>query len=223
MTTEFGRRLKQARKHAGFTQKQLAPRVGMSQSNLSELETIAHESGKTPQLAEACGVNAFWLATGVGQMLDEASTVMREPRPSWDFVHPPEGGTGSRGRGMSLAQELSLRKNSNEPVVLDWSQTLIGDLPPRFSLTILDDSMVLLDPPPSMRPGDLAIFSPATSATPGAIVLVADQHDNVYIRRYAQRTPGRWQAIARNDAYQSLDSAADQLRILAVQVGGLWA
>lgn len=42
----------------------------MSQSNLSELETVAFESGKTAQIARACGVNAYWLATGEGKMLD---------------------------------------------------------------------------------------------------------------------------------------------------------
>lgn len=70
MATDFGSRVAQARKHAGFTQKQLAPLVGMSQSNLSELETIAFESGKTVQIACRCNVNACWLATGEGNMLD---------------------------------------------------------------------------------------------------------------------------------------------------------
>lgn len=69
MTTDFGQRVAAARKHAGLTQKQLAPRVGMSQSNLSELETVAYESGKTAQIAHHCGVNAYWLATGEGDML----------------------------------------------------------------------------------------------------------------------------------------------------------
>lgn len=70
MTTDFGRRLKAARKKAGLTQKQLAPLAQMSQSNLSELETIAHGSSKTPHLAKVCGVNAHWLATGEGEMED---------------------------------------------------------------------------------------------------------------------------------------------------------
>jgi len=69
MTTEYGKRLKLARKHAGLTQKELAPMSGMSQSNLSELETISHRSGYTTQLAQACGVDPHWLATGDGEML----------------------------------------------------------------------------------------------------------------------------------------------------------
>lgn len=69
MATDFGKRVAAARKRAGYTQKELAPLVGMSQSNLSELETVAFESGKTAQIAWACGVNAHWLATGEGPML----------------------------------------------------------------------------------------------------------------------------------------------------------
>ena len=67
--TEFGARIRLARKHAGLTQTQLAPRVGMSQSNLSDLETVCHSSGMTIQIAAACGVNPHWLATGEGEML----------------------------------------------------------------------------------------------------------------------------------------------------------
>jgi len=67
--SEYGSRLKQARAHANLTQKQLAAKVGMSQSNLSELEISAQGSAMTPQLAAACNVNVHWLATGAGDML----------------------------------------------------------------------------------------------------------------------------------------------------------
>lgn len=85
MSTDFGKRLKAARKHAGLTQKQLAPLVPMSQSNLSELETVAYGSTFVPQLARVCGVNAHWLATGEGEMLGEAE----QERP------PPQSSLGS--------------------------------------------------------------------------------------------------------------------------------
>lgn len=68
MGTDYGKRLKKARKHAGFTQKQLGPMVGMSQSNLSDLENTAYSSGYTAQLAAACNVDAQWLAVGDGEM-----------------------------------------------------------------------------------------------------------------------------------------------------------
>lgn len=222
MTTDFGRRLKLARKHAGLTQKELAPMAGMSQSNLSELETVAHESGKTAQLAAACGVDAHWLATGDGMMVRGPGLVLVEPYGNWMQTHQPSGGIHMGARGMSLAHELSEARPSNVPVLFDWSQILKSPLPARFMLELLDDAMAVSDPP-SMRPGDFAMFAPASVASPGDVVLIADMDDNVYVRRFQQRTPGRWIAVARNDAYVALDSERDGLRILAVQIGGLWA
>ena len=63
-------RVKQARNHAGLTQKELADKVGIAQTAISQLE-----SGKTQrstylfQIADACGVSAVWLAAGVGGMI----------------------------------------------------------------------------------------------------------------------------------------------------------
>lgn len=80
MATDFGKRLRAARKSAQLTQAQLAKRVGMSQSNLSELERDAYGSGMTMQLATACGVNPAWLATGDGQMLPQESISTQAPQ-----------------------------------------------------------------------------------------------------------------------------------------------
>ncbi|PIK77137.1 helix-turn-helix transcriptional regulator [Pseudomonas sp. 382] len=63
-------RIKAARSHANLTQSQLAEKVGIAQTAISQLE-----SGKTQrstylfQIAEACGVSATWLVTGMGGML----------------------------------------------------------------------------------------------------------------------------------------------------------
>ena len=63
-------RIKKARKHAGFTQSELAELVGIAQTAISQLE-----SGKTlrstylVQIAKACSVNSLWLASGEGEML----------------------------------------------------------------------------------------------------------------------------------------------------------
>lgn len=81
MTTAFGSRIKRARTHAGFTQKQLAAASGVRQSTLSELETIAHRSSFTAQIAAACRVNAHWLATGENEenWLDATATPPAPP------------------------------------------------------------------------------------------------------------------------------------------------
>lgn len=71
MATEYGNRLKAARKHAGFTQERLRDITGVPQSTISSAERDGHGSAETPVYAKACGVSAMWLATGEGEMIAE--------------------------------------------------------------------------------------------------------------------------------------------------------
>lgn len=66
--TEFGERLFKARKHARFSQSDLAEKVGLRQSAIHEAETTGQGTTKTVQIAEVLGVRAQWLAEGVGPM-----------------------------------------------------------------------------------------------------------------------------------------------------------
>lgn len=68
--TEFGSRVIQARKHAKLTQHGLSAATGIKQSTIAEMEVSGQSSLMTPQIAKACGVDAYWLATGDGSMLE---------------------------------------------------------------------------------------------------------------------------------------------------------
>lgn len=58
-------RIKQARKQAGLTQKDLAQRVGVSQPVISQLENGENlQSVHLLAIAKACGVDSDWLASG---------------------------------------------------------------------------------------------------------------------------------------------------------------
>jgi phage repressor protein C with HTH and peptisase S24 domain len=66
---EFKDRLKIARKHARLTQIELAHKVGLDQTSISNLERGKSQgSNFTAQIASACGVSAIWLADGKGEM-----------------------------------------------------------------------------------------------------------------------------------------------------------
>lgn len=80
MATEYGNRLKQARKYAGFTQQALSAKTGIAQSTISTAERQGHGSPDTPVYAAACGVNALWLATGDGNMVPSGN----RPPQTWD-------------------------------------------------------------------------------------------------------------------------------------------
>lgn len=64
-SSTFGERLKECRRAIKMTQPQVAKRVGMSQTNLSELENNKYPTSSfTPALASLYGVEAMWLSEG---------------------------------------------------------------------------------------------------------------------------------------------------------------
>jgi transcriptional regulator with XRE-family HTH domain len=79
MATEYGSRLKQARKHASLTQIELSKKTGVPQSTISTAEREGYGSGETPVYARACGVNGLWLGTGEGDMLASTDAVDADP------------------------------------------------------------------------------------------------------------------------------------------------
>jgi transcriptional regulator with XRE-family HTH domain len=68
----IGARVREARKAAKLTQQQLAAKVGIQQSTLSELENgESAGTGYVATMAAVLGVSALWLETGKGpQKLD---------------------------------------------------------------------------------------------------------------------------------------------------------
>jgi transcriptional regulator with XRE-family HTH domain len=72
MRSEFGKRLVQAREDAGLSQEELCRLAGMAQSTLATAESSGSGSRNTAQLARACGVSAYWLATGEGKATESA-------------------------------------------------------------------------------------------------------------------------------------------------------
>ncbi|HEJ5564191.1 XRE family transcriptional regulator [Pseudomonas aeruginosa] len=74
-------RVKQARKHADLTQRELAAAVGVSQPVISQLEGGENlQSVHLLKIASICGVNPLWLSEGEGEMLEEAEeTQAQEP------------------------------------------------------------------------------------------------------------------------------------------------
>jgi len=65
----IGERVRQARESAGLTQSELCRRIAMKQPSLSELERgMSKTTSHVLEIAKACGVNPYWLQTGVGDM-----------------------------------------------------------------------------------------------------------------------------------------------------------
>ncbi len=81
--TTFGARLRSSRKQAKLTQKDVAKRIGMSQSLLSELENDEYPTSVfTIQLAHLYKVSARWLAEGKGSREISAAEMLDDERVS---------------------------------------------------------------------------------------------------------------------------------------------
>ncbi|VXA53950.1 conserved hypothetical protein [Acinetobacter proteolyticus] len=68
-------RLKEARKKAKKSQKDVVAAVGITQSALSQLETgLVSSSSHLPSIANFLGVDAYWLQTGLGSATPKESS-----------------------------------------------------------------------------------------------------------------------------------------------------
>lgn len=75
----FADRLRSTRERRGFTQADLARRLGLTRAAISQLESTDTKSVRGDNLfplADALGVNARWLMTGKGDPGDRADTVV---------------------------------------------------------------------------------------------------------------------------------------------------
>lgn len=82
--TPFGERLFLARRQKGLTQRQVSDQVGISASNLAELEQTGAGSAFTVALALLYSVNPVWLALGDGPMTGGL------PAPDWLVALTPD-------------------------------------------------------------------------------------------------------------------------------------
>jgi transcriptional regulator with XRE-family HTH domain len=109
--THYGERLYLARTHANLTQRSLADKVGLSQSNINGLEKTGQGSAKTARIAQVCGVRVEWLADGKGPMLDTdaevpgAARTVASEKVAHRLVGQP-GGTDYRTIALTLAAAL---------------------------------------------------------------------------------------------------------------------
>lgn len=76
MPTDYGQRLKLARKRAGVSQVDLVRIAGCSQGNVSKVERSENGVGSefTVHFAIALNISALWLATGQGEMTETELT-----------------------------------------------------------------------------------------------------------------------------------------------------
>ena len=182
MLMEFKDRLKAARKHAGLNQAELATRIGVQQTSISDLERGKSKSTSfSTQIAHELGVSALWLATGKGEMV---ATEVGDVRASYDANTAP------------AAQPLRYHRY---PVVSEvqagWFAECIVPYPagmeerhettdydakgPAFWLEVTGDSMTApAGVKPSVPEGTLVLVDTGIEPAPGKLVVAQLDESN---------------------------------------------
>lgn len=155
---ELKDRIKAARAHANLTQGQLALKVGMDQTSISNLERGKSQGTSfIAQIASACGVSALWLADGSGDMLNTGGNVLPGPPITSPTRRIEIVGTAQLGN-----DGYWLGLDNAEGWVESWSRDEDA-----YALRLKGDSMA-----PAIRSGWIAVCEPNHRLVPGEYVMV---------------------------------------------------
>lgn len=179
MNSDYGLRLREARKHAGLTQVGLSKLTGIPQSTISTAERLGHGSAETPIYAKACGVDAHWLATGEGVMLPAAAAqVLRVSGQAADRVEAMASMGAVPLISWVQAGSWSDVADPFQPGDADeWLPCPVAHGPRCYAVRVRGDSMNNPGARPSYSDGDIIFVDPDRRANHGDRVIVRlDDH-----------------------------------------------
>ena len=157
-------RIQMARKQAKLTQKELADRVGISQTAVHKLECgRSRSSRRTVTIALTCGVDPIWLDTGRGEMLLGGATPGMDQA---EFARASEEGEIYRApifARLPLISWEEANKYCEEAAesfhpkdVESWIPVAPRSSDRTFAVRVPDDSME-----PEFQEGEIIIVDPA--------------------------------------------------------------
>lgn len=225
MTTEYGKRLKTARKHAKLTQMQLSEKTGIPQSTISTAENLGNGSADTTIYATACGVNAHWLATGEGEMTwlniqpGALAHITREHGPMPDTPNVTElDPQRTRVPLISWIQagELSDVVDLFHPgEAVQWEDALKSK-PGRssYALMVEGDSMVSATGAHSFPPGTVLIVDPERGTNAGDYVIAKDVQTQKATFKQLTTDGSRWYLKPLNPQYPTIEIDDPAMRVI---------
>lgn len=209
-------RLKEARKKAKKSQKDVVDAIGITQSALSQLETGAvSSSSHLPAIARFLNVDSYWLQTGEGEMLTNSSQdsgfnnvsfdvpTLRKI-PLLDFVQAGIfhecGYDGINPKGESYTTY-----ESNKPECV-------------FSLEVSGLSMT-----PDFNPGDKLVVDGSKAPYPGCYVIAQNGSHEATFKKYravGYDEHGRetFELVPLNPDFPTMCSTQQEIRIIGVIV-----
>lgn len=186
MTTDFGKRLKEARKHAGLTQAQLAKKVGIGQSTIAELERSGNGSSYVSTMAVTMRVSPLWLEKGTGEMLDgiHQQPIDLENNPDYPSIRRVKFklSAGATGFGVEYQDE------EGNPLVFrrEWYEQNGYNPDCLLATTVGNGSME-----PGLFDGDTVIVNTAQTEPKDGRVFAVNYEGELVIKRMV-RDDGQW-------------------------------
>ncbi|QPI65855.1 LexA family protein [Vreelandella venusta] len=183
---EFKDRLKKARKLAGLNQAELAKKIGVQQTSISDLERGKSKSTSfSTQMAHELGVSALWLATGKGEMVPSAvssvsdSNVSMAPTPMRYYRYPVISSVQAGKFAECVVPYPSGMEEQHESTDYDAKG-------PAFWLEVSGDSMTApAGVRPSITEGTLVLVDTGIEATPGKLVVAQlDESNEATFKKY---------------------------------------
>ncbi|WP_291585828.1 XRE family transcriptional regulator [Comamonas sp. UBA7528] len=186
MNTDFGKRLKEARKHAGLTQQQLAKKVGIGQSTIAELEKSGQGSSHVPAIAAHLRVSPLWLANGTGEMLDQSKKqpISLQNNPEYPAVRRVRFKLSAGATGFGL----DYQDDEGNPLVFrrKWYEDNGYDPDALFATSVANGSME-----PGLYDGDTVIVNTDQTEPKDGAVFAVNYEGEMVIKRLV-RDDGQW-------------------------------
>ncbi|MFC0708677.1 XRE family transcriptional regulator [Azorhizophilus paspali] len=201
---EFKDRLKTARKHAKLTQAQLAGRVGVNQTSVSDLERGKSQSTSyIAQIAQACGVSAIWLASGKGEMISG--------KPGNDLEFEPGPAITSPWRTIPIIGTAQMGAEGY------WHALESADgyveMPTRdkhaYALRLKGNSMA-----PAIKSGWVAVIEPNGLLIPGEYVMVRLVNEECMLKELLYANDVEVSLASVNDAYERRTIPVEQIELI---------
>lgn len=175
-------RIQTARKHAKLTQKELADRVGISQTAIHKLECGRSKSSRcTVSIALTCGVDPIWLDNGRGEMILVGVTPGMDKA---EFHKAVESGDILRAQNFAriplvsweeLSQLCADPANSFHPKTVEaWVPVAPRLNDHTFALRVPDDSME-----PEFREGEFLVVDPEQPGKHNQFLVVRTEGDSI--------------------------------------------
>ena len=177
---EYSERLKAARKHASLSQAELAKRLGINQTSISDLERGKSQSSThTASIARHCGVNPYWLERGEGNMVN---AVGESPNRYNVEVGPELKGFVPLISWVQAGSWCEVEDVYQVGDAEDWLPCPTTHGPRAYVLRVRGESMFNAYERRSFRDGDLIFCDPDKHPENGSMVIIKleDSHEATF-------------------------------------------